>query len=131
MKPYVLLIEDDQWLAESYQSVLAANGYNVAVFSSAHMAMQEMENKLPDVIIADIMLGDHNTFTLFHELQSYADTATIPIIVCTGVDAGEFETVNLASYGIVSLLNKSTVTPEMLVSTVAEHLDIQKSGVSS
>lgn len=130
MKTPIVLIEDDQWLADSYGMILTARGYEVTHFATAHQAMGWIDKHQVSLIIADILLGESNTLTLLHELQSYADTAQIPIVVCTNVGSEQFEGVDLASYGIVELLDKATVTPDRLVLSVEAHLPERK-GVES
>ena len=122
MKTPLLLIEDDQWLADSYMLILTARGYEVTHFSTAHEAMRWIDAHPVSLIIADILLGEGNTLTLLHELQSYADTAQIPVVVCTNVGPEQFEGVDLASYGVVALLDKATVTPDKLLLCVESHL---------
>jgi DNA-binding response OmpR family regulator len=122
MKKSILLIEDDIWLAESFQAALVAHNHEVNAFTSAHEAMHAIDKTPPDLIVADVLLGDHTTFTLFHELQSYADTANIPIVLCTGVDTNTLTQADLQAYGIVAVLNKSTVTPDQLLLHVAENI---------
>lgn len=122
MNQPILLIEDDQWLADSYQATLRSRGHEVVQFSTAHEAMEWIAKTAPVLIIADVMLGDHNSFTLFHELQSYTDTASIPVIVCTSLSTQELTKVNLASYGIVEVLDKATLTPDKLLLSVESHL---------
>ncbi len=120
---HILLIEDDQWLADSYAAMLSAAGYSTQTVTSAHVAMKLIDKKLPDLIVADVMLGDHNTFTLFHELQSYDDTANIPIVLCTGVDTEQLSQADLKHYGIVQVFNKATLTPDQLVMAAQEFID--------
>lgn len=122
MKQPILLIEDDQWLADSYQAALRSRGHDVTQFSTATEAMEWIAESAPALIIADVMLGDHNSFTLFHELQSYVDTAAIPVIVCTSLATRELKKVDLASYGIVEVLDKATLTPDKLLLSVEAYL---------
>lgn len=122
MKSPILLIEDDQWLADSYLVVLRAQGHEVTQLSTAHEAMEWMKTQIPALIIADVLLGDHNSFTLFHELQSYPDTASIPVIVCTTLGKGQFSGAQLSSYGIVEVLDKTTLTPDQLLLAIETHL---------
>jgi len=118
----ILLIEDDQWLADSYQAMLLSEGFEVMQFATASEAMEAINEQLPDVIVADIMLGDHNTFLLFHELQSHDDTAKIPVIVCTSLASKQLSRADLKSYGIVEVLDKATLTPDKLALAVREHI---------
>lgn len=122
MKRPILLIEDDQWLADSLLAVLRPRGHNVTQLSTAYEAMAWIDKNEPGLIIADVLLGDHNTFTLFHELQSYPDTAQIPVIVCTTLDKNRLSQADLASYGIVEVIDKATMTPDQLVLAVESHL---------
>lgn len=116
------MIEDDQWLADSYLMMLRARGHDITQLSTAHEAMEWIAKQIPALIIADVLLGDHNTFTLFHELQSYSDTAKIPVIICTSLGSHKLSKADLTSYGIVDVLDKTTLTPDRLLVTVESHL---------
>lgn len=122
MKQPILLIEDDHWLADSLLANLRSRGHEVTHLSTAHEAMAWIDKHTPVLIIADILLGDHNTFTLFHELQSYPDTASIPIIVCTSLDKHHLDDIDQKSYGIAQILDKATLTPDQLLLAVETHL---------
>ena len=76
----------------------------------------------PDVIVADIMLGDHTVIGLLHELQSYEDTQKIPVIICSSIakSAAHMQE-QLHEYGVVEILGKATVTPESLATAVQEY----------
>lgn len=123
---YVLLIEDDQWLADSYQVMLKAQNIPVRQVSTGHEAMQMIEKEPPVVIVADVLLGDHTSIALFHELQSYEDTREIPIILCTTLAQTKFNTTELKTYGIEVVLDKATLTPEQLALTVLPYVEDSK-----
>ncbi len=118
---YALIVEDDRWLGESYQKTLERAGVRTALVQSGYEAMDVIDAEVPSVIVADIMLDGHTTFTLFHELQSYDDTKDIPIIICSGVVDRSLTEEKLKSYGVVEVLDKATVTNEILVDAVKEH----------
>lgn len=122
MNQSILLIEDDQWLADSYKVALTSRGYDVTHLSTAHEAMDFIAKHIPQLVIADVLLGDHNTFTLFHELQSYPDTAKIPVIVCTSLATEQLSEVDLKSYGIVQVFDKASLTPDKLLLSVETHI---------
>ena len=81
MKPKLLLIEDDRWLADSYMHVLEEYDIDSAV--SGQDAMDLIDVNDYDLIIADVMLERGLVIDLLHELQSYDDTAQLPIVLCT------------------------------------------------
>ena len=115
----ILLIEDDHWLADSYSRMLTSEGYAVVRADSAEAAMRVVEETAPDCIVADVMLEGHTVFALLHELQSYDDTRQIPVIICSNLDHDMLSQNRLHHYGVISVLDKGTLTPEELASAVS------------
>lgn len=114
----VLIVDDDRWLAELFTDRLTAAGYEVATAHDALQAIDAVDTTLPDVIILDFMLPAANAMTLLHELQTYEETATIPIIVCSAMQGIPADA--LRQYGVRTVLDKSIVLPEDLVVAVRE-----------
>lgn len=113
----VLLLEDDSWLADSYRRVLES-GFEVHLATSAEAAIRKIEEQIPDVIVADVMLEGHTALALLNELQSYDDTGQIPIILCSALDSESFWGVDLSQYGVKLVLDKAKLEPNELVSAV-------------
>lgn len=107
----VYIIEDDMTMAECIAlSVRAASNSPAAqVFHNAIEAMQGISQQLPDVILLDVLLDGPDGFTFLNELISYQDTARIPVVLISSLD---FSNRNLSHYGVVQVLQKSTMTPE-------------------
>ena len=57
----------------------------------------------------DILLTGPDGFTLLNEMVSYEDTAQIPVVLITSL---ELKNRDLASYGVVGVLEKETMRPE-------------------
>lgn len=115
--PSVLIVEDDEWLAEQHQRVLNMAGYKTTIALHAIAAIQAIDDVHPDVIILDVLLTGNTAFALLHELQSYGDTGSIPIILCTNL-ASELSIDNLKPYGVRRILDKTTMAPDDLVAAV-------------
>ena len=111
MKPKLLLIEDDRWLADSYMHVLEEYDIDSAV--SGQDAMDLIHVHDYDLIIADVMLERGLVIDLLHELQSYDDTAQLPIVLCTTL-AQRIKLEDVRAYGVVAVLDKTTLTPKLL-----------------
>ncbi|MFZ1458284.1 MAG: response regulator [Candidatus Saccharimonadales bacterium] len=111
MKPKLLLIEDDRWLADSYMHVLEEYDIDSAV--SGQDAMDLIDVNDYDLIIADVMLERGLVIDLLHELQSYDDTAQLPIVLCTTL-AQRINLEDVRAYGAVAVLDKTTLTPKLL-----------------
>jgi len=117
----VLLVEDDRWLAELYESVLQRDGHTVDVAHHALAAMDVIENNVPSVIVADVLLAGSTIFPLLHELQSYGDTGVIPVILCTNI-ADQFDLEALKTYGVVRIIDKTTIDPADIAASVRSAL---------
>lgn len=116
----ILVIEDDHWLRDSYSRLLTRIGYSVVCTDTAEAAMRSVEGTAPDCILADIMLEGHTIFPLLHELQSYDDTRRIPVIVCSNLDRSVLQKSRLHQYGVISVLEKATLTPDSLELAIKE-----------
>ena len=117
MSQSVLIVEDDQWLAQQQKTVLEKAGYVAHISPHALAAIDAVDDLKPDCIILDILLPGTTGFTLLNELQSYADTGSIPIIVCSSL-APDMKKEDLAQYGVRRLLDKTTMTPTDIVAAV-------------
>jgi CheY-like chemotaxis protein len=113
----VLVVEDDIWLAEQHGRTLVSAGYDVAIANHVFKAVEDIDTFKPDVILLDILLTGNTGFTLLHELQSYTDTDNIPVIVCTNL-AADISPETLKPYGVVKVLDKTTMHPEDIVAAL-------------
>lgn len=113
----VLMIEDESWLAQSQQRLLQADGHEVRTVSHALAAIDEVDRFRPEVVILDVLLPVSTGFALLHELQSYDDTGTLPVIVTTSL-AADLKIDDLVPYGVRRLLDKTTMRPGDLLAAV-------------
>ena len=115
--PRILLVEDDAWLAELEAKALQDAGYDVTHSPHAPAAIVAIDEVKPEVIILDVLLAGSTAFTLLHELQSYDDTGSVPIILCTNM-AEQLNLDDMKSYGVRRIVDKSTMLPSDLVAAV-------------
>lgn len=119
--PMVLVVEDDEWLAEQHVRTLTLAGFVATHVPHALAAIETIDTKRPDVMVLDVFLAGPNAFTLLHELQSHPDLAGIPIILCTNsADAISMDAI--AAYGVRQILDKAVMRPEDLVAAVKKAL---------
>ena len=114
---YVLIVEDDEWLASQQKRVIETAGISVEVANHALSAIQLIDKRQPDAIILDVLLAGSTAFALLHELQSYGDTGDIPIILCTNL-ANDLSLDELSTYGVKIILDKAKMVPDDLVSSL-------------
>lgn len=117
MKKRVLVVENEPWLGEQFEKTLAKGGFDVSVATNAYGAIDIVDAHKPSVIVMGLMLSGINGLGLLHELQSYMDTARIPVVVCMDPST-ELSLDELHPYGIERLLDMSTMRPADLVGAV-------------
>lgn len=110
---HLLLIEDDYWLADLEADVLRDAGYSVRVAHNALEAIDAVDERVPDCIIADVLLAGSTIFALLNELQSYHDTQGIPVILCTSI-AEQFSAKQLEAYSVKRVVDKTTMEADAL-----------------
>lgn len=83
----ILVIEDDEALQLSYQTMLAANGFEVIQAKSGDEGIQLAQTSKPDLIILDIMLpGGPDGFVILDKLKHDEAVSSVPIIIASNVD---------------------------------------------
>lgn len=100
-------------------SVQQIKDVEVEIFGDVITAVQALDAGLPQLIFLDILLDGPDGFTLLNELNSYSDTAEIPIIIASSLS---FSRQDLLPYGVVEVLNKETMTPEQITDIAREVL---------
>lgn len=116
-EPFVLVVEDDEWMARQHIRTLNLAGMQAEYVSHALAAMDALDVRVPAVIVLDVLLPGPNAFTLLHELRSHADLAMIPVVLCTN-SADNLVNNDLSAYGVKAILDKTIMQPRDLVAAV-------------
>jgi len=83
-KGEILLVDDDPDIQDSLRIILEGNGYRVRTASNGREAKAALEEKLPDLMILDIMMTtDTEGFDLAYELKDNAAFKKLPIVMLT------------------------------------------------
>lgn len=77
----IYIIEDDQNIREIETFALKNSGYHVIDFERAKEFYKELDKKLPNLIVLDIMLPDENGLDIVKTLRRRVDTKNIPVIL--------------------------------------------------
>jgi CheY-like chemotaxis protein len=119
----VLLVEDDEALAEVIATLLTDEGLQVVRATSAAEAIargEEMcpeEEMCPDVIVLDVRLPDGNGSDVVVAFTRRWPLARIPVVVYSGMDLDAARGDDLR-LGATVILSKERTTPEELRSEV-------------
>ncbi len=90
MTIHILLIDDDRDICRIKKAQLELGGnFKVSVVNDPRKGLKFAKTKSPDLILLDVMMPGKDGFELLEELKSDIDTASIPVIMHTGVDENE------------------------------------------
>lgn len=113
----VLVIDDDQWLVDEYTRTLTAAGFIVERAGNALDAIETIDRLKPGVIILDLFMPGPNGIVLLHELKTHTDLNQIPIILISNA-AGDLKPDVLRPYGVLQVIDKTTMTPGDIVAAI-------------
>lgn len=105
MSKQIAIVEDEPAILGNYTDVLRRQGYKVRGYANRSQALNDFRNRMPDLAILDIGLGDDvdGGFELCRELRALSPT--IPIIFLTARDS-ELDTVSGLRLGADDYLTK-------------------------
>ncbi|MBN1873420.1 MAG: response regulator [Anaerolineae bacterium] len=82
----ILVVEDDFDISNMLQLYFKSQGYEVYVAPRGSVAMEMTRQKMPNVIVLDIMLPDIDGYEVCRQLRTNLRTSHIPIIFLTQKD---------------------------------------------
>ncbi len=118
MPHYIAIVEDEAAIAANYRDTLARQGFHVSIYSDREQATAAFSNRLPDLAIIDIGLGDdiEGGFELCRELRSRCPE--LPIIFLTARDS-ELDVISGLRLGADDYLTKDISQAQLLARIVA------------
>src|SRR3990167_7153802 len=98
----ILIVEDDQFLWEFYQELLAAEGYIIDVAADGEIGAQKVLAGGYDLVLLDIMLPKKDGIQILKELKAQSSGARSGVVVVLtnlGQDSVIKECFNLVANG--------------------------------
>lgn len=81
----ILLVEPDTVLADVYKAAFGEKGASVRHAASAQKAIEMVDADVPDVIVLELQMAGHSGVEFLHELRSYEDWSSVPVVVHSNV----------------------------------------------
>ena len=106
-KSKVLLVEDSKFLRLASERALSKAGYQVSTAADGEEALRVASDKLPDIILLDMMLPKLSGVDVLKGLKANPATVDIPVIVLTGLS--QMNEQKLLSEGAAAYFEKSTL----------------------
>ena len=128
----VLLVEDSKFLRMANERALSRAGYQVSAAADGEEALRVANDKLPDIILLDMMLPKISGPDVLKALKANPATMHIPVIVLTSLSQKNEE--KLLSEGAAAYFEKSALALDKdsgrlaaTVETVLRQVNHQKS----
>ncbi len=114
----VLLVEDSKFLRMATEHALSKAGYLVSTAADGEEALQVANDKLPDIILLDMMLPKISGPNVLKALKENPATMHIPVIVLTSLSQKNEE--KLLSEGAAAYFEKSALALDQNSSRLAD-----------
>ncbi len=88
-KKFILLVEDDEFLAELYATKLQLEGFGVGLAADGEKGLKMIKEKHPDLVLLDIVLPKMDGFELLQLLRKDDSTKEISVIILTNLGQKE------------------------------------------
>ncbi len=82
----LLFVDDEVFNHEFIRVALQQDGYDIACVSSGQAALDWLYQQLPDLLIVDMVMPGLSGLDLCRLLRHNPDTASLPILVLSGMD---------------------------------------------
>lgn len=77
----VLVVEDEELIADLLQKKLRKEGYYAFVAGDGEAALKQIREERPDIVLLDIVLPRMNGFEVLSELRKDEELRGIPVII--------------------------------------------------
>ncbi len=118
----ILLVEDDSFLSNIYQTKFTKEGYQVSTVGDGESALKAVKTKKPDLILLDVLLPKLDGFAVLEKIKQDPETASIPVILLTNLGQRDDVDRGLA-LGAADYLIKAHFKPSETVAKVKKILD--------
>jgi CheY-like chemotaxis protein len=83
---HVLVVDDDAGPRQLFRDVLELSGARVTVAPSARLALAAIQCEVPDVLVSDIMMPEHDGYWLIRSIRALSTEhgGRIPALAVTG-----------------------------------------------
>jgi len=120
MQGKILVVDDEPDLLELVGQLLEGEGFTTATASDGATALKKIHNFHPDLVLVDASMPQMSGFTFCETLKRNSLTASIRVIILTGLQS-QFARLNGFAHGADAYLTKP-FEPDELVAKINELL---------
>ena len=90
MRPFVMVVDDDESVRTILGAVLGTAGYDVVALSNGEEALDRMrDGPLPSLVLLDLMMPKMGGWQVLETMQESPRLAQVPVVVLTAFGARE------------------------------------------
>jgi DNA-binding response OmpR family regulator len=119
----ILLVEDDDALANVYLMRLQAEGFDVRRVANGEEALAAALSYQPELVLLDVMMPKVSGFDVLDILRNTPETATLKIIMLTALSQ-DSDKERAESLGVDDYLVKSQVVIADVIERIKHHLSM-------
>ncbi|MBR0133885.1 response regulator [Candidatus Saccharibacteria bacterium] len=111
----IYILEDDRGWENYYRRIL--KGHEMEFFHDGVTAIAAMDERVPDLVILDVLLTGPTGFAVLNEMRSYPELAEVPVVVISSVSMKD----EIAKeYGVARVFDKGELMPADVIAAAKE-----------
>ena len=114
----IYIVEDDENIREIQRYALKNSGFQVQEFSCGRELRKAVKEKIPSLILLDIMLPDEDGLSILSQLRNERATAKVPVIMVTA-KSSELDKVKGLDLGADDYMTKPFGVMELISRVIA------------
>src|SRR5262245_45988744 len=124
----ILIIEDDQIVANIYRNKFSIEGFQVEIALDGHVGLELVRSFRPDAVVLDLMLPKLTGIELMKKIRAEPEFEKLPLIVFSNTYLTQMVQ-DAWKAGATKCLSKSNCTPKQVIEVVRSALP--NNGVSA
>ncbi|MBU2109527.1 response regulator [Patescibacteria group bacterium] len=117
----ILAIEDETRLQKMLEEIFKQGGFELFSANDGVSGLKLAEEKMPDIILLDLILPKKNGFDVLKELKANPRLAKIPVVVLTNLEGAQ-DIEKALSLGAYTYLVKANYSLDDILKKVKEVL---------
>jgi len=120
-KKYILVIEDDKFYCNIFQTKFTQAGYDILVAFNGNLGIQAAAKRKPDLILLDLIMPEKDGFETLKELKADPTMKEVPIVVLSNL--GQVDDIEKAkALGANDYIVKANISLQGVIEKVQQYL---------
>jgi len=117
----VMIIDDDDIARDTMAEILKLEGWRVFKAENGRVALEQLENKKPSIILLDLLMPEMDGFEFVTHLRQQEKWRSIPVVVLTATKLSAEDQARLHNY-VETIFQKESYSRDKLLSIISYQL---------